>query len=81
MRQVLSRRERASHERLAGACAADEADNLPAEWFCEMNPDGRRNTCQKPEERMEGGEEWDGQVAADQPGSCMSHFPKRVRKT
>eukprot|EP00964_Phaeocystis_antarctica_P125693 scaffold89369_cov63-Phaeocystis_antarctica.AAC.1 len=29
-----------------------EADSLPEEWFCEMNPDGRRATCQKPEERM-----------------------------
>ena len=25
-----------------------------------MNPDGRRNTCQKPEERMGREEEWDG---------------------
>ena len=48
MRWVLSRRERASHERLAGACAADEADNLPAEWFCEMHPYGL--ACQEASE-------------------------------
>ena len=28
-----------------------EADNLPEQWFCEMNP-GTRNTCDHPEERM-----------------------------
>ena len=27
-------------------------ENLPDEWFCHMNPNGQRNTCDKPEERM-----------------------------
>ena len=35
------------------------------EWFCTMNPDGRRNTCQKPEERFGPDEKWDGVVQDD----------------
>ena len=35
-----------------------EADNLPEQWFCEMNPNAQRNTCDKPEERMVRGERW-----------------------
>ena len=43
-----------------------EADSLPEEWFCEMNPDGRRATCQKPEERMGREEEWDGTLLGEE---------------
>ena len=45
-----------------------EADSLPEEWFCEMNPDGRRATCQKPEERMGREEEWDGTLLGEDEG-------------
>ena len=34
-------------------------------WFCHMNPDGRRNTCRKPEERFGRDEEWNGVVQDD----------------
>ena len=36
-----------------------EAENLPSEWFCEMNPNTQRNSCDKPEERMGRDETWD----------------------
>jgi len=32
---------------------------LPDTWYCEMNPNTRRNTCAKPEERMDPDEIWD----------------------
>ena len=34
-----------------------KAENLPDQWFCEMNQ-GERNSCDKPEERMGKGEVW-----------------------
>ena len=33
----------------------EEYENLPDKWFCSMNPDGLRNTCEKPQERMRQG--------------------------
>ena len=35
-----------------------EADALPDQWFCYMNPNTQRNTCDKPEERMDRNETW-----------------------
>ena len=35
------------------------AEALPDQWFCEMNPNTQRNTCEKPEERMSRGEVWE----------------------
>ena len=32
---------------------------LPEQWFCYMNPNTQRNTCEKPEERMERNEIWE----------------------
>jgi len=31
---------------------------LPEQWYCYMNPNTQRNTCEKPEERMCKGEVW-----------------------
>ena len=33
-----------------------EAGALPDQWFCHMNPNTRRNSCELPEERMGRGE-------------------------
>jgi len=33
---------------------------LPEKWFCSMNPNSKRNTCLKPEERMGTDEVWEG---------------------
>ena len=33
-------------------------DALPEKWFCYMNPNSKRNSCDKPQERMGRGEIW-----------------------
>jgi hypothetical protein len=34
-------------------------DALPEQWYCEMNPNSQRNSCEKPEERMARVEIWE----------------------
>ena len=41
-------------------------DRLPGQWYCEMNPNSMRNSCDRPEERLDADEDcgvWDSEPA------------------
>ena len=46
-----------------------EAATLPTQWFCHMNPNPRRNSCEAPEERMQHGEATSSSSALAPPAS------------
>ena len=46
-----------------------ESENLPDQWFCSMNPNAQRNTCDKPEERMGNKESWGGETEGGEEGA------------
>ena len=57
-----------------------EADALPEQWFCYMNPNSKRNSCDKPEERMGKGEIWDedeGEEEDEEEGEGEDDDPDR----
>ena len=66
-------------------------DALPEHWYCYMNPDGRRNTCDASEEGEEGevgeeGEEAEGkatrclQISVSSHSTYISRTPPAARR-